>query len=178
MRTPAVIAAALVMASLSACGSAKKTPSDVETTQLEPAKDDAETTAGDTPPKGDATGKTDGATDFSAYVGKYPFDDVNGSSFKNNEEIQSAIRIAVGDSRLFQTITTTQGPSSPIALRGERLVSWSCEQHNCGPHHWTVLFDPATKAAEVCYFDQSKSEKSRWYSGGRMTERADDCPSE
>ncbi|PZQ23900.1 MAG: hypothetical protein DI569_02725 [Sphingopyxis macrogoltabida] len=114
---------------------------------------------------------------FAAYVGKYPFDAVNGVSWNDNPAVKAALAATIKDSALLKTITDTPGPSAPIELVDGKVTAWACEQHNCGPHQWAVLIDPATGAADVCYFNEATSAtEARWLlAGGKEEQRAGNC---
>ena len=114
---------------------------------------------------------------FAAYVGKYPFDAVNGVSWNDNPAVKAALAATIKDSALLKTITDTPGPAAPIELVDGKVTAWACEQHNCGPHQWAVLIDPATGAADVCYFNEATSAtEARWLlAGGKEEQRAGNC---
>lgn len=167
---------------LSACGdgtsagSATAAPQATGNAAAAPAGETAAPAATGTPAAPRAAG--DAAT-YTDYVGKYAHDEVNGATLMARPEVIAAVRAALGDDALYRKISTTPGPSTPIYSRGGKIGSWACEQHNCGDHQWAVLFDPATKSAEVCYRDAATTgQGSKWYSGGRATARNGDCPSE
>lgn len=117
------------------------------------------------------------ATGLSAYVGKYPFDEVDGVTWNDNPAVKAAIDKAVTDAAVRKTIAETPGPSAPIELVEGKVAAWGCEQHNCGPHQWTVLVDPASGAADVCYFNEdADSASSRWFlASGSEEKRAGNC---
>lgn len=119
---------------------------------------------------GDASGLT-------AYVGKYPFDPVNGISWNDHPAVKAGLAATVTDAKVLSAITTTEGPSGPIENKGGKLVSWSCQAHNCGAHQWSIQIAPATGATDVCYFDEKASAtEARWFlAGGKEEKRAGEC---
>ncbi len=114
---------------------------------------------------------------LASYVGKYPFDKVDGVAWTDHVLVKAGIAASVKDAAVLKAITTTQGPSGPIELRGDKVMSWACEQHNCGSHQWSVLIDPRTGATDVCYFDEeADAAKSRWFlATGKEEKRDGNC---
>ncbi|WIW88330.1 hypothetical protein K3M67_15455 [Sphingobium sp. V4] len=114
---------------------------------------------------------------FSRYVDHYPFDKVGDHSWHDDPVVVRAVETAVTDETVRKWVLEDGGPSTPIAMVGGRVASWSCEAHNCGPHQWVTLVDPRSGAAEICYFDESvATDETRWFSGGREEKRAGKCP--
>jgi hypothetical protein len=108
---------------------------------------------------------------LSAYVGKYPFDPVNGVSFLAQPSVRAAVQTAVPSAAIRAWVLDRAGPQAPIALRDGRLIAWGCETHNCGPHQWTILIGPDGSAAEICYHDDRQDPAhSLWYAAGRPPE--------
>ncbi|CAN5185538.1 hypothetical protein BH10PSE12_BH10PSE12_21230 [soil metagenome] len=101
------------------------------------------------------------------YVGKYPFDKVDGRSFYDEAAVKAAVAGAVADKPIAaMVIDPAAGPADMIFRQDGRIGAWACEQHNCGDHQWTVLIDPAKGDAQVCYHDaESMQDQSRWYDG-------------
>ena len=121
-----------------------------------------------------------GAPDLAAYVGKYPFDKIDGVAFDDHPLVKAGIAATVTDARVRAAIATTAGPASPIEMIDGKVASWACQQHKCGEHQWTILVDPATGATDVCYVnDPAMTGESRWFlAGGKEEKRDGDCVSE
>eukprot|EP01136_Pigoraptor_vietnamica_P012848 Opistho-1_new@53208 len=113
---------------------------------------------------------------LSAYVGKYAFDKVADVSFLQHPLVRAGVDGAVPDAKIREWVLENAGPQTPIALRDGRLISWGCQQHNCGMHQWTVVIAQDGSNAEVCYLPDG-AETPVWYAGGKKTGRADLCPS-
>lgn len=117
------------------------------------------------------------ASDFSRYVGKYPFDKVGGHSWNDDPAVIAAITAAIPDAKVRDWVLEGEGPASPIAQFDGRILAWACEAHNCGPHNWTTILDPRTGTAEVCYYEEDADPaKRRWFSQGKEQARTDPCP--
>lgn len=113
---------------------------------------------------------------LAGYVGKYPFDKLDGKTFFEQPLVRSAVEGAVGDAAIREWIFRKAGPQAPIAVVEGRLAAWGCEAHNCGPHQWTVLVAPDGHDAQVCY-QPDGADKPVWYAGGEKIARTDPCPS-
>lgn len=116
-------------------------------------------------------------TKLAAYVGKYPFDKVDGVAWNDHLLVKAGIAAAVKDAAVRKAITTLEGPAGPIEMKDGKVMSWACEAHNCGPHQWAVLVDPRTGATDVCYYDEeADAAKSRWFlAGGKEEKRDGNC---
>lgn len=116
---------------------------------------------------------------LSGYVGQYPFDAVNGVAFRDHPLVRAALVQAGGENAPVDRILSGPGPSTPIALADDgRILSWGCEQHNCGPHNWTLLVAADGSRPELCYHDEDATPATVWLVDGRPTERDGDCPSD
>ncbi|MBO9695302.1 MAG: hypothetical protein J7499_03805 [Sphingopyxis sp.] len=166
---------------LSACGPDKTatapTPGD-KVTRTAPAAT-ADTGEAKAPAAAVAPAKA-GAPDLAAYVGKYPFDKVDGVAFEDHPLVKAGIAATVTDAHVRTAITTTAGPAAPINMIDGKVASWACQQHKCGEHQWTVFVDPATGATDVCYVnDPAMANEARWFlAGGKEEKRKGDCAGE
>lgn len=176
MKRLPIIALTAAVAILAGCSNSKPdTASPAQSTTVAATADD--TTAANTAA---ASAAGSSAGNYAAFIGKYPFDKVDGSTFLERPEVASAIRAAVGDAALLRTIHAVTGPSAPIFQRDGKIGAWQCQQHQCDAQQWAVLFDPATATAEVCYTDirnEASAQPARWFSGGKISTRTGDCPS-
>ncbi|WP_447765315.1 hypothetical protein [Sphingopyxis panaciterrae] len=184
-RLPAAALIAAAMLLLSACdgGSAAKDTAAKETeaapaggSAARPAPSPAAEPKAGVP----AASSQAAAPDLAAYVGKYPFDKVDGVAFNDHPRVKAGIAATVKDARVRTAITTTPGPSAPIETVNGKIASWSCQQHKCGEHQWMILIDPATGATDVCYMnDPAMVNESRWFlAGGKEEKRDTDCSAE
>lgn len=173
------VPAALVCATLllSACGSASDPAPDTPG-ESRGAQETASSAVDAATPATEATpAATSAAPNLSAYVGKYPFDEVEGVTFKNHPAVQAGLAKTVTNARIRTAITTTQGPSAPIAMVDGKVAAWSCQQHNCSEHQWAILIDPATGATDVCYQnDPAMVSETRWFlANGQEEKRKGNC---
>ncbi len=161
----------ILSAALAACSSEKSSPvdnaADNAVNSVENAMAHANTTDA-AAPAADAFGK---------YVGKYPFDKVGAHSWNDDPAVVAAVKAAVADKAVRTWVLEDGGPSSPIATVDGKVAAWSCETHNCGPHQWLTLVDPASGTAEICYYDESvDAQSTRWFKAGQEEKRPGQCP--
>lgn len=178
LRQSAILAAATAALALAGCGSGANDPA--QTAQAGASDAEAAETGGTATAAAGApsAASTDAAAaDLAAYVGKYPSDKVAGVSWNEHPAVLAAIRASVGDPAVRQAVLELPGPSAPIELIGGKVSAWSCEVHNCGQHQWTVMVDPASGAADVCYFNEEQDAgNSRWFlAGGTQEKRPGNC---
>lgn len=130
-------------------------------------------------PSADATAPAKGAEDtgLAAYVGKYPFDEVNGVAWSDHPAVKAGLAATVTDPKIRETIATRAGPSAPIEIYEGKVMAWACEAHNCGPHQWAVLVDPASGATDACYYDEAvDSGRAHWFlAAGKEEWRDGNC---
>lgn len=164
---------------LAACG-AKADKTATEAPKAEPTATTADAatvkTTTETPPAPSPLPPTAGSK-LASYVGKYPFDKVDGVAWNDHALVKAGIAATVKDKAVLKAIATLDGPASPIEMKDGQVASWACEAHNCGPHQWAVLVDPRTGATDVCYFDETAdAAQSRWFlSGGKEEKRGGNC---
>ncbi len=102
---------------------------------------------------------------------------LNGVKWNDNPLVKTGIEKTVSDAAARKAILSLPGPASMIALYQGKVASWACEAHNCGDHQWTVMLDPKTAAADVCYHNEAKTlGQSRWFlATGKVDTRAGNC---
>lgn len=135
--------------------------------------DDAAASPAETAP---AASKTD-ASGLSAYVGKWPFDEVNGLSWNEHPAVRAGVRKTVSDAAARDAVLNQPGPSAEITTYAGKVASWSCQVHNCGDHQWMVMVDPKSGATDVCYYNAAvAADQSRWFlAGGTVDTRPGNC---
>lgn len=116
-------------------------------------------------------------TGLAVYVGKYPFDEVNGSTWENNRQVTDGVKSTVSDPAIAARVLDYTGPATPIAMVDGKVVAGVCEAHNCGDHNWEIFIHPDGSGTEVCYYDADKTPGwSVWYlPGGKIERREGPC---
>jgi hypothetical protein len=128
-----------------------------------------------------ATGPAPAAPDLDQYAGKYPSDEVAGTSFLDHPVVIAGVEQAVPDAAVRNWVLGPDSVQSPIVESAGMLLSQACEPHNCGDHTWTILIHIETGATDVCYHDAAEMgfDQSRWYMAQGATEmRSGLCPAE
>ena len=178
------LAASIVALALAACGAkADKATADAPRSATPAvaaatgAPTDASGTKGASGPTALSPLPPTAGSKLASYVGKYPFDKVDGVAWNDHALVKAGIAATVTDAAVRKAIATTEGPSAPIEMKDGKVVAWSCEQHNCGAHQWSVHIDPRTGATDVCYYDEAVDrEKARWFlANGKEEKRAANC---
>jgi len=128
-----------------------------------------------------AAGSARAATNLADYAGKYPSDEVGGSTFLDHPAVIAGVEQAVTDAAVRGWVLSPETVQSPISVSAGMLLSQACEPHNCGDHTWTILIHVETGATDVCYHDGAEMgfDQSRWYMAqGRTEMRPGLCPTE
>lgn len=111
------------------------------------------------------------------YVGKYPFDKINGKKFVEHQIVAKAVNLAVQGSIVAPRVRDTDATSGIITKQDDLIVSWSCERHNCNNHQWAIVFSRSRQLASVCYYNSQLSDGARWFLKGDVIfiSRFGDC---
>jgi len=113
---------------------------------------------------------------LAVYVGKRPFEPVEGIAFLDHERVKAAVEVAVRneDPRLW--VFRRDATRPPIVLKDGRLLSAGCETGNCAGRNWTIRIDTIGAIAEVCWHEGGRT---RIFSGGRAAVASEGgCPTE
>lgn len=164
MKIAAFAGAALL--ALSACAQAENPPAD------DTAAAKAEPKAAPGAPAGaDEAGS--GPVDLAPYVGKYPFDVVNGHRFLDHPAVKAAIAAAVPDAKQRAAIKfDNNGLGLPIVkVDGGRLLIWGGAKRAEDRHNWAVAIAPDGSKPEVCIYDGvgygEDFQSSQWFEPGK-----------
>ncbi len=182
MKTRALLTTAAIgmLFLTSACDAADQAPAAEPTSRLAaydlPADTEA-TAAPETAPSAAAATATPAGPPLADYIGKYPFNKVDGIAWNDHPLVKAGVEKSVTDAKVREAMATISGPSAPIAMQGDKVAAWSCQQHRCGEHSWAVMVDPASGATDVCYMnDTALANQSRWFlANGTQENRDSDC---
>ena len=119
------------------------------------------------------------AANLDDYAGKYPSDEVAGTTFLDEPAVIAGVEQAIADAAVRDWVLGRDTVQMPISVGAGMLLSQACEPHNCGDHTWTILMHVETGATDVCYHDAAEmgADQSRWYLAQGQTEmRAGLCP--
>lgn len=121
---------------------------------------------------------------LNAYVGKYPFDVVNGHRFLDHPAVQAAIAAAVPDATKRAAVKfDDNGLGLPIVkVDGGRLLIWGGAWRAEDRYNWSVVIAPDGSKPEVCIYDGvgygEDFQASEWFEPGRKSiMKQGRCPS-
>lgn len=116
--------------------------------------------------------------DLRAYIGLYPYEPVSGLAFRDHPLVRAGIQAAMQADPALRWVGQHAGPNTPVEPHRGRLLSWGCEAHNCGPHHWSLLIGADGHDPEVCYFNaEVRPDQSQWFRQFQAPQwRAGTCP--
>lgn len=113
-----------------------------------------------------------GPTDLSSYVGKYPFDTVDGHRFLDNPVVEAAVAAAVPDKKMRANVRTEDDSVNvPIVLANDRILAWGGSRRAEDRYNWTVVIAPDGSKPEVCIYDGlgygEDFQASQWFVPGQ-----------
>ncbi len=121
---------------------------------------------------------------LTAYVGKYPFDPVQGVSFRQHPQVLAAVAAALPASAtdIQRALAATNVVETPIRpLSAGRIYARSHDPASGGEVNWAILITLDGRQAAVCYSDDAVYGKgdSHWYVQGKQAfSHSGPCPSE
>jgi hypothetical protein len=93
------------------------------------------------------------SADLSGYVGKYPFEVVDGLSFFEQPKVIAAVDGAAGPGTADWIDGLDVG--TPIALQEDGLISSVCETHNCAGNNAALAISASGQLIALCLFSKS-----------------------
>jgi hypothetical protein len=124
-----------------------------------------------------------GKTDLGAYVGKYPFDTVQGHRFLDHPAVRAAIAKAVPDAKLRAEVRTEDDSVNvPIVKVGGRILAWGGAKRAEDRYNWAVAINPDGSKPEICIYDglgyDGDFQSSQWFEPGKASVmKQGKCPS-
>lgn len=124
------------------------------------------------------------AAGLDAYVGKYPFDVVNGHRFLDHPVVKAAIAAAVPDAKARAGVVfPDDGLGLPIVkVAGGRILIWGGDRRAEDRYNWAVVIAPDGSKPEVCIYDGvgygEDFQASEWFEPGKPSiMKQGTCPS-
>jgi len=107
---------------------------------------------------------------LSAYVGKYPFDKVQGVSFFEHPLVREAIQTSGIDSDVQRFIFADDNVVGPIRTSLGRLMLHGYDPAGAGVENWAILLTPDGRTAAVCYSSGVEHDVrgADWYYEGEI----------
>jgi hypothetical protein len=90
---------------------------------------------------------------LAGYVGKYPFDVVDGYSFFERPKVIAAVDGAAGPGTADWLDGLDVG--TPITLQEDGLISSVCEEHNCSGNNAALAISVSGQLIALCLFSKS-----------------------
>lgn len=126
----------------------------------------------------------EGAADLNAYVGKYPFDVVNGHRFLDHPVVKAAIAAAVPDAKARAGVVfPDDGLGLPIVkVAGGRILIWGGDRRAEDRYNWSVVIAPDGSKPEVCIYNGvgygEDFQSAEWFEPGKPSiMKQGTCPS-
>lgn len=173
--------AGIALLTLSACGQDENPPAS-ETATVETKTVKAEPQAAPGAPVG-VKEVVHAPTNLSPYVGKYPFDKVDGHRFLDHPAVKAAIAAAVPDAKLRENVRTEDDSVNvPIINADGRILAWGGSKRAEDRYNWAVVIAPDGSRPEVCIYDGlgygEDFQASQWFEPGRKSiMKQGKCPS-
>lgn len=122
---------------------------------------------------------------LTRYVGKYPWQKVNGVAFINDPRIKAAVHKATPLPEIREAVLG-EDMINPIVRVGDRLLASGWDKRSAGSTNWAILAALDGSRMAVCYFQEYPDNKVDWYVDGRRVDgtayarqsSARGCPSE
>lgn len=118
------------------------------------------------------------APPIEAFVGKTPFDEIDGTKFLNHPTvIETAKRLLSNDS-ILNAILSPNNVFVPIENQnGFGIISYGCESENCTGKNWSIFIgtNGNQDKSYVCYYDSNDTQSSGFYSRYGKGESTGDC---
>ncbi len=127
-----------------------------------------------------APAKKAASVNLGVYVGKYPFDKVGGKTILQQPSVRAAITRLVKSKADRDFIYTSNGVSSQIFRKNNRIVFAGCAHRACDTDNWTVAIAPNGKQAEICVHhsaaDTDEFISTEWFEDDGNIFRIGRCP--
>ena len=125
-------------------------------------------------------GKEQTHTPLEAYIGKYPWEKVNGTAFIENPDVRAAV-IKAAPSATVSDAVLGEDMISPILKVGDRLLASGWDRSSGGSVNWAILAALDGSRTALCYYEEDDNNMAYWYLDGEIVVTTTDgrgCPSE
>ena len=122
------------------------------------------------------------ASPLSGYVGKYVYEEIDGTGFLHHPQVRTAIEAAVPAGEARDILYTEDAVVTPIIKVGDKLLyTRGFDPASGGDVNWGVLIAVDGSVAAVCYsqFTDKNYTEASWYTNGEKAFSLSlMCPSE
>lgn len=105
-------------------------------------------------------------SDAQAWVGKYPFDKIDGKKLWEHDAFVAEANKILGDEAaniFFKTMIT--GPNVPVERNGDIVFTFVCKAHECNSNFVNVFIDVKKNKLHMCWHENGVVEDA-WVSSG------------
>lgn len=88
---------------------------------------------------------------LSRYIGKYPYEKIDGVDFFHHPAVVKAVREAVHDPKIQRIVLSHNNPMTPLRESRGRLLMASYEAASAGSVNWALVLPLNGAKAAVCY---------------------------
>jgi len=106
------------------------------------------------------------APPLSAYVGKYPFDEVDGVAFIDHPDVRRALETSGAPAEAIALARDRDTVTGPIFRTETAVVASGYDPRTGGSMNWTLAITPNGEQAVVCY---QSEPVGHMYENGRRT---------
>ncbi|GFM57950.1 hypothetical protein [Pseudomonas capsici] len=124
--------------------------------------------------------KTDGRIPLETYIGKYPWEKVNGIAFIEDPDVRAAV-IKAAPSAMVSDAVLGEDMISPILKVDDRLLASGWDRRSGGSVNWAILAALDGSRMALCYYEEYDNNMAYWYVDGEIVVTTTDgsgCPSE
>ncbi|RMQ47771.1 hypothetical protein ALQ04_04089 [Pseudomonas cichorii] len=117
---------------------------------------------------------------LEAYIGKYPWEKVNGTAFIEDPRVQAAVARAAPTDTIREAVLG-EDMISPILKVGNRLLAAGWDSRSGGSTNWAILATLDGRIMALCYYQEFEDERAYWYINREIVARfpaSGGCPSE
>ncbi|MBX8548127.1 hypothetical protein K5D68_00725 [Pseudomonas cichorii] len=125
-------------------------------------------------------GSTDARIPLATYIGKYPWEKVNGVAFIEDPDVRAAV-IKAAPSAMVSDAVLGEDMISPILKVDDRLLASGWDRRSGGSVNWAILAALDGSRMALCYYEEDDNNMAYWYLDGEIVVTTTDgrgCPSE
>lgn len=122
----------------------------------------------------------DGRIPLETYIGKYPWEKVNGIAFIEDPDVRAAV-IKAAPSAMVSDAVLGEDMISPILKVDDRLLASGWDRRSGGSVTWAILAALDGSRMALCYYEEYDNNMAYWYVDGEIVVTTTDgsgCPSE
>ncbi len=107
---------------------------------------------------------------LAQWVGKYPFDKIDGVSLWDQPALQAPLLKTLGKSR-FKALQTSRQVTEPVQRQGDILALWVCRPHFCSMTDTKIFVNLKSEDVQACWTEplslDMKAGETMWLKSGQ-----------